>query len=717
MSTLRKTSVLTVALALVLALLFGAFALFGNKLASAADPITDPGAASGDGVEPMLVQGNPTCADLAKPEESFLEHKVEPVVNGSYPSSNGYLTATISDIHDDGNGPLFNWSSTRGVDKVIVKGGPAADAFVYIPEDTADSSLHAPVNPENGTYFGLSHVSFCYHVKPQVSKTANTTFTRTYKWKVDKKVNSVNPNPLTLRTQGLAGDTGTANYTVSVDKADPAYVDSDWAVSGKITVTNPLNNSSINISKIEDVVSQGNTNTTANVTNCTSNNTAVTFPFSLPANATLECSYSASLGSGTNGTNTATATASGTGIANGVGTANVTFGDPTTEVDKTIKVTDSYSGGPQNQSVSFSDVSSGPKTYTYNRTIGPYAECGDKEEKNTATLYGDSDKILGTASATVTAHVLCNVKVVKTVSGNAPSGDQAFTFELRKDATTAAAGTILETKVANAANSGVINFATGLEPGSTYQICEWVMPGWNTNLSGDGPLFVPESIIPPALPNPNVNNMTVCTNFKVEPPGPTRTFNVDNTPPPGGRALTIGFWKNWASCANSSGKGQKPMLDLALGIASQTTTNPPGGLVVSAQNPGSLWPNYAAIHYLILKGDSTSTNNNIKPAPDCLKAVNLLNKSTIDGKKKMASDPLFNMTAQLVAAQLNRFMGAGISGFAITNIDKAVLLDGKYKFDGLTYSPKLTTADANLANCLATQLDNYNNNRPVSGCP
>ena len=51
----------------------------------------------------------------------------------------------------------------------------------------------------------------------------------------------------------------------------------------------------------------------------------------------------------------------------------------------------------------------------------------------------------------------------------------------------------------------------------------------------------------------------------------------------------------------------------------------------------------------------------------------------------MANDPLFNMTAQLVAAQLSRFMGAGISGVTITNIDKAVLLSGKYPFNGETY--------------------------------
>jgi hypothetical protein len=95
----------------------------------------------------------------------------------------------------------------------------------------------------------------------------------------------------------------------------------------------------------------------------------------------------------------------------------------------------------------------------------------------------------------------------------------------------------------------------------------------------------------------------------------------------------------------------------------------------------------------------------------------LLDKRALDQKgTKKASDPLFNMTAQLVGAQANRFVGAGISGTTITNIDKAVLLNGKYKFNGISYTPKLTTADANYANCLAKQLDNYNNNNPVSAC-
>lgn len=69
--------------------------------------------------------------------------------------------------------------------------------------------------------------------------------------------------------------------------------------------------------------------------------------------------------------------------------------------------------------------------------------------------------------------MLCKAKVVKTVSGAVPSGTQAFTFQLRQGATTTTNGTILESQVANAANGGVINFATGLEPGATYQRKGW----------------------------------------------------------------------------------------------------------------------------------------------------------------------------------------------------------------------------------------------------
>ena len=223
-----------------------------------------------------------------------------------------------------------------------------------------------------------------------------------------------------------------------------------------------------------------------------------------------------------------------------------------------------------------------------------------------------------------------------------------------------------------------------------------MLPGWNTNLAGT--LFVPGSVIPPALPNPNVDNSPVCVDFTAQA-GVTTTFNVDNTFP-GGLARTIGFWKNWASCNTSNGK-QKPVLDQTLGTAQAL-----GGLVVSADS--GTYPAFTPSIYLRL----TDTNASPDVATDCDKAVALLNKSTTNNGKKMASDPAFNLAAQLVAAELNFFAGAAKNGAVITAVNQAVVLLGKYAFNGVSYTGKISNADANTMNSLATTLDNYNNNRP-----
>jgi hypothetical protein len=100
-------------------------------------------------------------------------------------------------------------------------------------------------------------------------------------------------------------------------------------------------------------------------------------------------------------------------------------------------------------------------------------------------------------------------------------------------------------------------------------------------------------------------------------------------------------------------------------------------------------------------------------APDCLKAVRLLDKSTVDTDKKMASDPLYNMAAQLVAAELNYAAGAAKCPAITTAIASANALLTKYGFTGTgSYAAAMTAADKQLANSLAQKLDDYNNNRP-----
>ena len=94
--------------------------------------------------------------------------------------------------------------------------------------------------------------------------------------------------------------------------------------------------------------------------------------------------------------------------------------------------------------------------------------------------------------------------------------------------------------------------------------------------------------------------------------------------------------------------------------------------------------------------------------------MNLLNKATITGAKK-ASDPVFNMVAQLVAVRLNLQAGAGTCGNFVNIVNNAQTFLFNHNFDGSSYTPnKLTAAQTNYLNTLATLLDGYNN---TSACP
>ena len=305
-------------------------------------------------VTPVFVPGNPTCEDLGY-DFGF---KIDPPVSGTY-SIDGINTVTFTT-----DGVSFDWSSTLGMDAVISKGGPVANVYVYDPpaEATSDTGLHSPVNPSNGKFYGLSHADFCFDYEVRVTKDAHTSFTRTYQWTIDK---SVSPQAWTLFT----GDSGTSMYTVGVQRT--GYTDSNWAVTGTITIYNP-SPLTATVGSVNDVVSPG---IVASV-DC-----GVSFPYALAGGDTLECSYQTALPDGANRTNTATANTSGT-VGSGSGTAAVEFGAPTTEVNASITVNDSNGG-----SWSFGDTGS----VSYQRTFACNGDQG--VHGNTATIVqtGQSD--------------------------------------------------------------------------------------------------------------------------------------------------------------------------------------------------------------------------------------------------------------------------------------------------------------------------------------
>jgi hypothetical protein len=131
-----------------------AAALAAGALASAA--IAGPAAATEP--VPQYVAGNPTCADV-QGSEHWREYKIDPVPAGLTPFVDGLLTGSVN---VDSARVYFDFLALPGVDAVIVKGGPNSNVYRYSPDAAAGSGLHAPINPNNGTPYGLSHISFCH---------------------------------------------------------------------------------------------------------------------------------------------------------------------------------------------------------------------------------------------------------------------------------------------------------------------------------------------------------------------------------------------------------------------------------------------------------------------------------------------------------------------------------------------------------------------------
>jgi LPXTG-motif cell wall-anchored protein len=161
------------AVAGLITMLIGAACLLGASQSGAGANSTEESTSA-----PVEVGENTTCADLAPEGATWIELKVEPVEDGTF--SDGTLTVTI-DVRDTAAGPVFDWTSNIGVDAVFVKGGPGGLLYVYDPpaESTGDTGLHAPVNPSNGKFFGLSHVSFCYDKDQATTTTTETPTTST----------------------------------------------------------------------------------------------------------------------------------------------------------------------------------------------------------------------------------------------------------------------------------------------------------------------------------------------------------------------------------------------------------------------------------------------------------------------------------------------------------------------------------------------------------
>ena len=315
-----------------------------------------------------------------------------------------YFTTEGTAVNDDGDGPdltgyPFSGNTTKVFDsddqvKIndVNQGSGRGDLRYLVPV----TGITIPSNCTYGsttctTYFVLySEYGFAdglydsdggfeeWKVKRypflSVSKTATTTFTRTFAWTIDK---SVVPASWAL----FDGDSGTSDWTVALTKDDGT--DSGWAVNGTITINNPSNQTAI-IASVADQITGGITATV----NCG----AGTFPRTLAAGGTLNCTYSSALPDGTSRTNTATATLTTGPVF--TGTAAVTFGAPTTVVNGTVDVTDT-------NGQSWDDVAD-DASFTYDETFACPDDAGPHLNTATITQTGQSDS----ATVTVTCYDL-----------------------------------------------------------------------------------------------------------------------------------------------------------------------------------------------------------------------------------------------------------------------------------------------------------------------
>jgi large repetitive protein len=228
-------------------------------------------------------------------------------------------------------------------------------------------------------------VTVCVGKDLTVSKDATPAFLRAYLWQIGKSVDHAS-------FQAAAGSV-TPNYTVTVTQT--GVLDSGWGVTGTITVANPNDWEDITVT-VGDAVDNGGV---CSITGGTS----LLVPKGGTATKGYTCTWS-SAPTATSGTNTATvtwdATAAHTPTGSASGTAGFAFTTPTSTLNKTIHVTDSFNGGTGTAlgTVTGSDAGApyAPTTFLYPRTI-PVPATGCVTYPNTARITETGQ----TASASV----------------------------------------------------------------------------------------------------------------------------------------------------------------------------------------------------------------------------------------------------------------------------------------------------------------------------
>jgi hypothetical protein len=327
--------------------------------------------------------------------------------DGGWPT--GYtvtLNGVTVAIRTDGGVEYLDWQAGAGVvvDFVRMKGGTGELVYDYnAPAATFDNWLTPPVNPRNGSPFGISHYVVCSEDDGStgksavlaIEKTATTSWTRSWTWDISKSVDQP------TQTIGI-NQSGTANYTVGVNGTS---TDGDNVVSGSIMVSNAGDGYAL-INQPTDALAG------ATVT-C-----AETFPYQLDPGATITCTYTATVPTRAAGENTATVTGTpepGATINSPATSEPVPFSfsaTPTTETNKCVNVTDVFNAGSPTLLGTVcgnDDGSATSQEFTYARTLTrpTTTPCGATTTFPNTAYVKFEDTILDEASASVVVTWAC----------------------------------------------------------------------------------------------------------------------------------------------------------------------------------------------------------------------------------------------------------------------------------------------------------------------
>jgi hypothetical protein len=680
------------------------------------------------------------------------------VTGGPSPSSNGVILPIIQTLVNDSITVDDSYAGSGGPWTFIASGSQQYSRTFGCDADEGTHTNTASISPASASDNPSASASVavdCHAL--DVTKTAATSFTRTYSWMISK---TASPTEQTIAT----GDSFSASYSVQVNASS---ADSNHQVSGTITISNPTGAPAATINGVSDVVS--GVVGSASV-DC---GTAI-FPYSLAAGGTLSCTYSKPLPNAVTRTNTATATlqnssydSAGGSTASGTtdfsGDASVDFSNATiTHVDKSISVSDSYAGSLGTVEYGVDPL---PRTFTYSRTIGAYSTCGDHSVANTASFLG-SDGATGSDGETVTAHVQCKLTVVKAlvpatdagkfnllidgvvkaanVGDGGSTGAQQVALGSHTVSETAGAGTTLSeyvTKVncgagAVSGTSTTASFASG-DSDKTCTVTNTKKGRVTVKKTTDGVVNPSRSInfmlTGPGLPSGGVTINTYGDQDGVLDFGyslvPGSTYTICENPVPAG---FTSFWKLDSVIVTPYNPNQSDSPPQDLGVRCYQFSAQPAqtrAFDVDNSHPGGgprtigYWKNWnkctggnqaataaknggAAAGVFLVEDLLPQTIGNFTVST-CAQAVKVLSKQDQSGTNR-ANDAAYELAAQLLAAKFDLAAGAQTCQAVQTAVVNAQSLLQGISFTGSgSYLVKSSPTRTN-ALSLATQLATYN---------